>query len=97
MGVSPSRVLRCAACARRIRAHHPHIGLLDLQTGEELASYHARGGCQEHAAQETVARIERGKAYVLRHYPSSTCPDEVPGFGCAGGCFDTSVGNLVAN
>jgi hypothetical protein len=44
-----TRVLRCASCARRIRDHHPHIGLLDLQTGEELASYHARGGCQERA------------------------------------------------
>ena len=44
-----TRVLRCAACTKRIRDSHPHIGLLDLQTGEELASYHARGGCQERA------------------------------------------------
>jgi hypothetical protein len=25
---------------------------------------------------------------MLHHYHSSACPDKVPGFGCAGGCFD---------
>ncbi len=72
--MSSGRTLRCGACTRRIRDHHPHIGLLDVATGTEIASYHARGGCQ---------------AYVLRHYHSSACPDERPGFGCSGGCFDT--------
>ena len=90
-----TRILRCSACARRIRSHHPHIGLLDLETGEELASYHARGGCQERAARETVARIERGKAYILRHYHSAACPDQVPGWDCRGGCFSAPV--AVAN
>ncbi|MDP9476532.1 MAG: hypothetical protein M3R38_12765 [Actinomycetota bacterium] len=81
-----SSVIRCAACTKRIKPHHPHIGVVDLEAGGEI-SYHAR--CQERAALETAARIERGKVYVLRHYHSSTCPDERPGFGCAGGCFDT--------
>ncbi len=90
-----SRALRCSSCTRRIRSHHPHIGLLDLQTGREIASYHAQGGCQERALQEIATRLERGKAYILRHYHSSACPDERPGWGCAGGCFDAPV--AVAN
>ncbi len=85
-------ILRCAACTKRIKPHHPHIGLIDYTSGTEV-SYHAR--CQEQAVQETAARLERGKAYVLRHYHSSACPDERPGFGCSGGCFDTPV--AVAN
>ena len=87
-----TRTLRCAACARRIRAHHPHIGVEDLQTGEEF-SYHAR--CQERCAEETAARLQRGKAYAAHHYHSALCPDESPGFGCSGGCFDTPI--AVAN
>jgi hypothetical protein len=82
-----TRILRCAACARRIKSHHPHIGVIDLEAGREI-SYHAKRSCQEHAAAETIARIECGKVYVLRHYHSSACPDDDPGFGCAGGCFD---------
>ncbi len=89
-----SRVLRCAACARRIKPHHPHIGVEDLETGREF-SYHVGPGCQERAAEETAARLERGKVYVLHHYHSSTCPDKAPGFGCAGGCFDAPM--AVAN
>jgi hypothetical protein len=85
-----SRVLRCAACTKRIKPHHPHIGVEDLQTGREF-SYHARAGCQERAAQETAARLERGRVYILHHYHSSTCPDERPGWGCRGGCFDTPM------
>ncbi len=81
-----SSVIRCAACAKRIKSHHPHIGVIDLETGAET-SYHAR--CQEHPVAETATRIERGKVYILRHYHSSACPDERPGFGCAGGCFNT--------
>ena len=27
-----TRILRCAACARRIKPHHPHIGVEDLGT-----------------------------------------------------------------
>ena len=88
MSARSSRVLRCAACARRIRAHHPHIGVEDLETSQEF-SYHANRSCQEAAVRETVSRMERGKVYVMHHYHSAACPDEAPGFGCAGGCFDT--------
>ena len=91
---SRKRILRCAACARRIRAHHPHLGVIDLETGGE-ASYHAKGSCREQAARETLARIERGKVYILRHYHAAHCPDAHPGFGCSGGCFDTVA--AVAN
>ena len=87
-----TRALRCAACARRIRPHHPHVGVEDLATGVEF-SYHAR--CQERCADETATRMERGKVYVLHHYHSPLCPDESPGSGCAGGCFDTPI--AVAN
>ncbi len=86
--MSRPRVLRCAACARRIRPHHPHIGIEDLATGEEF-SYHAR--CRERLVLETAARMERGKAYAMHHYHSALCPDEAPGFGCSGGCFDTPM------
>ena len=97
-GMSQAKLLRCAACTRRIRAHHPHIGVIDLASGTEI-SYHAKRSCQEDAAAETIARIERGKVYVLRHYHGSACPDEAAslGFGCRGGCFDTPLGTLVAN
>jgi hypothetical protein len=87
-----TRVLRCASCARRIRSHHPHVGLIDLESGVEI-SYHAR--CRERAAQDFAAMVERGRAYILRHHHGSACPDEAPGFGCAGGCFGTPV--AVAN
>jgi hypothetical protein len=94
-----SRVLRCAACTRRIKPHHPHIGVEDLTTGEEY-SYHSRPGCQEHGALETAARLGEGnpsgKVYVMHHYHSSACPDKAPGFGCTGGCFATSP-TAVAN
>jgi hypothetical protein len=90
--MSRPKVIRCAACARRIRPAHPHIGVEDLATGEEF-SYHAR--CQERCAEETAARMERGKVYVLHHYHSALCPDESPGLGCSGGCFDTPI--AVAN
>ncbi len=92
MAGSMTRILRCVACARRIKPHHPHVGLIDLETGSEIP-YHAR--CREHAAWDFAAMMERGKAYVMRHYHGSACPDEAPGFGCAGGCFDTPV--VVAN
>lgn len=90
-----TRILRCASCTRRIRPSHPHIGLLNMATGKEIASYHARGGCQERAGQEIAVRLERGKAYILRHYHSSTCPDPASGFDCAGGCFNVPL--AVAN
>ncbi len=86
--MSRSRVIRCAACTKRIKSHHPHLGVIDLETGREIP-YHAR--CQEHAARDFAAMAERGKVYVMRHYHSSACPDERPGFGCSGGCFDTLV------
>ncbi len=81
-----SRTLRCAACARRIRERHPHVGILDLETGSEW-TYHGRPRCMERASQETAARLERGKVYAARHYHSSTCGDEAPGADCSGGCF----------
>jgi hypothetical protein len=85
-----SRTLRCSACTKRIKGHHPHIGLIDLEAGGET-SYHAKRSCQHRAAQDFAAMAERGKANIMRHYHSSACPDEAPGFGCAGGCFDTPL------
>ena len=76
------RAIRCVACARRIRPTHPHVGVVDLDTGTEW-TYHAR--CMERAAEETMRRMERGKVYVVRHY--HTCGDEAAGFNCSGGCF----------
>ncbi len=87
-----TRILRCAACHRRIKSHHPHLGVIDLETGAEIP-YHAR--CQERAAAEIVAGIERGRATLLRHYHSSACPDEHPGFGRSGGCFDTPLAEVA--
>ncbi len=86
MSSHSGRILRCVGCTRRIKPHHPHVGVIDLETGREI-SYHAR--CQGRAAAEIVAGIERGKATLLRYHHSSKCPDEHPGFGCSGGCFDT--------
>ena len=79
-----SRTLRCVACARRIRPNHPHLGVVDLTTGSEW-TYHTRPKCQLRAGQETAARIQRGKVYVMRHY--HVCGDEAPGADCSGGCF----------
>ncbi len=79
-----SRTLRCVACARRIRPNHPHLGVVDLETGSEW-TYHARPNCQLKAGQETAARLERGKVYVMRRY--HVCGDETAGFDCSGGCF----------
>lgn len=79
-----SRALRCAACTRRIRPNHPHLGVVDLATGSEW-TYHARAKCQLKAGQETAARLERGRVYIMRHY--HTCGDEASGFDCRGGCF----------
>ena len=87
-----TRALRCAACTRRIRGSHAHVGLIDVDSGREI-SYHAR--CQQRAAQEVAAMVEQGKAYILRHYHSSRCPDKVPDFGCRGGCFDTGLAEVA--
>jgi len=94
MSAGRSKVIRCVACAGRIKPHHPHIGVEDLATGEEF-SYHARSGCQIRCVEETATRLEAGKVYAMHHYHSSKCFDEVPGFGCAGGCFGTPI--AVAN
>jgi hypothetical protein len=88
--VSRNRIIRCAACAGRIKPQHPHIGVEDLETGKEF-SYHARPSCQIRAAEETATRLEAGKVFVAHHYHASTCPDEVLGFGCSGGCFDAPM------
>ncbi len=93
--MNQAKLLRCSGCARRIRAHHPHIGVEDLETGAEF-SYHAKRSCQKRCAEETAARLERGKVFVMHHYHSSACPDETPDFGCAGGCFDSPL-TEVAN
>jgi hypothetical protein len=92
-----TRILRCAACARRIKPHHPYVGLIDHESGREI-SYHASSAnpnCQKRAAEEMASLLERGRVYTLRHYHSSRCPDKVPGFGCRGGCFDAPL--AVAN
>jgi hypothetical protein len=86
--------LRCSSCAKRIRSHHPHVGLIDRESGAEI-SYHAHPTCQRRGMQEMASLLKRGKVYVLRYHHGSACPDEAPGFGCAGGCFDTPV--AVAN
>jgi hypothetical protein len=92
--MSRPRVIRCAACAGRIKPQHPHIGVENLETGEEF-SYHARPDCQKRCVEETVTRLEAGKVFAAHHYHSSSCPDAAPGFGCSGGCFDTPM--AVAN
>jgi hypothetical protein len=79
-----SRTIRCVACARRVRENHPHLGVVDLETGSEW-TYHARPKCQLRARQETATRIRQGKVYVMRHY--HVCGDEAPGADCSGGCF----------
>jgi hypothetical protein len=94
-----TRILRCAACTRRIKPHHAHIGLIDLESGREI-SYHASSAnpdCQKRGAEEMASLLERGRVYILRHYHSSRCPDEVPGWGCRGGCFDAPSFAEVAN
>ncbi len=80
--------LRCAACARRIRASHPNIGIEDYDTGVEF-SYHARPECQIRGAEDMAAMMELGKVYVLHHH--HVCGDEDNGFDCKGGCFAESV------
>ncbi len=92
--MSRSRVIRCAACAARIKPQHAHVGVENLETGEEF-SYHARADCQIRAAEETLQRLEAGKVFAAHHYHSARCPDAVLGFGCSGGCFDTPM--AVAN
>jgi hypothetical protein len=49
--------------------------------------------------QEMASLLKRGKVYVLRYHHSAACPNEAPGFGCRGGCFDTpvAVAALVAS
>jgi hypothetical protein len=84
--------IRCAACARRIRENHPHVGLEDYDTGKEIA-YHARPRCQERAAAEMARYMERGKVYILHHY--HVCGDERGGLDCVGGCFTGAVGPSV--
>jgi hypothetical protein len=90
------RVIRCAACTKRIKPHHAHIGLIDYESGREI-SYHAHPDCQKRGAEDMASLLQRGRMYILRHYHSSRCPDEVPGWGCAGGCFDTPSFAAVAN
>jgi len=81
--------LRCAACSRRIRANHPHIGIEDYESGSEVC-YHARSECQERAAEDMHAMMERGKVYFINHY--HVCEDADSGWNCSGGCFS---GGLV--
>jgi hypothetical protein len=92
--MSRPRVIRCAACAGRIKPQHPHVGVEDLETGVEF-SYHARPDCQIRCAEETATRLSAGKVYAAHHYHSALCPVAASGFGCTGGCFDTPM--AVAN
>ena len=85
-----TRVLRCAACTKRIKPHHAHIGLIDHESSREIA-YHAHPNCQKRAAEEMASLLGRGRVYILRRYHRSSCPDDDPGFGCRGGCFDTPL------
>jgi len=91
-----TRILRCAACTRRIKPTHAHVGLIDLKAppGREI-SYHARPDCQQRGGEEMASHMQRGRVYVLRHYHASTCPDRAPSWGCSGGCFDAPL--AVAN
>jgi hypothetical protein len=79
-----TRTLRCGACARRIRPNQPHIGVEDYDAGAEF-NYHARPECQQRAMEETEARIQGGKLFIVHHY--HVCGDEAAGFDCCGGCF----------
>ena len=79
-----TRILRCAACTRRIRGSHAHVGLSDVQSGREIC-YHAHPSCQRRGAEEMASLLERGRVYILRHY--HVCGDEQSGFDCSGGCF----------
>jgi hypothetical protein len=90
--MSRRRILRCAGCTRRIRDHHPHISVEDLETGKEI-TYHAR--CAEDGALVSVIRPERGKVYALHLHHA--CPDERPSFGCSQGCFDGPCFAAVGN
>ena len=82
--MSKKRVIRCAACTRRIRDHHPYIGLERYDTGREVA-YHARDACQEAGAEQLAQMMKVGRIYVIHHY--HVCGDEAGGFDCSGGCF----------
>ena len=84
---------RCVACARRIRDNHPHLGVVDPEVGSEW-TYHAKPRCQQRAIQETAARLQRGKVYIMRCY--HVCGDKAPGFDCPGGCF-SGLGFLEAS
>jgi len=77
----------CAGCARRIRRDQPHIGVLDYERGREIP-YHA--ACQERAAEDMSAMLERGHLYVISHY--HVCPDESPSLDCSEGCFSGKLG-----
>jgi hypothetical protein len=78
------KIIRCVACARRIRDSHPHIGVEDLATGVEF-NYHARPACMRRAVEETARRTRRGTVYIWHHY--HVCGDYASGFRCRGGCF----------
>ncbi len=80
--------LRCAACARRIRPHHPRIGVEDYDTGVEF-SYHARPECSKRAAEDMHVMMKGGGLYLLHHY--HVCDDAEPDFDCSGGCFSGGV------
>jgi len=90
-----TRALRCAACTRRIRGSHAHVGLIDVESGREI-SYHVHPDCQKRGAEEMASFLDHARVYILRHYHSSRCRDEAPGFDCSGGCF-SGAPEAVAN
>ena len=52
-----TRVLRCAACARRIRGAQAHVDLIDVDSGREI-SYHAHPSCQRRGAEEMASLLD---------------------------------------
>jgi hypothetical protein len=86
--------IRCAACKKRIRPKHPHIGMRKVDDIGEFVkdrskipevSYHSREECMKTAA-ETFARLmKRGALYWTTLY--HVCGDEQSGYFCRGGCF----------
>ncbi len=51
-----TKAIRCAACTKRIRPHHPYIGVEELGTGRDLSREIAHG---ESVERELDAFIER--------------------------------------
>jgi len=64
-----SKTLRCVACRRRIRPHHPYYGVEVLKTSREYR-YHAHGACEAAAVGKAAHLMERGGMHIFHHYHS---------------------------